>query len=59
MTMGVANATSPMSSSVLAQEFDIDFYIIPLAGFEMVLGCQWLHTLRPVLCNSHYVLLVV
>uniref|UniRef100_A0A0A8ZXJ2 Reverse transcriptase domain-containing protein n=1 Tax=Arundo donax TaxID=35708 RepID=A0A0A8ZXJ2_ARUDO len=32
-----------------AEDFDIDFYIIPLNGYEMVLGCQWLRTLGPIL----------
>jgi hypothetical protein len=27
----------------------LDFFIIPLAGYEMVLGVQWLRTLGPIL----------
>jgi hypothetical protein len=30
-------------------EFILDFFIIPLAGYEMVLGVQWLRTLGPIL----------
>ncbi|RLN06997.1 uncharacterized protein C2845_PM11G15240 [Panicum miliaceum] len=29
--------------------FFIDIYVIPLARHQMVLGCQWLHTLGPIL----------
>jgi hypothetical protein len=29
--------------------FDIDVFVIALEGYEMVLGCQWLRTLGPIL----------
>jgi hypothetical protein len=32
-----------------SKEFVLDLFIIPLAGYEMVLSVQWLHTLRPIL----------
>jgi hypothetical protein len=31
------------------EEFVLDFFVIPLAGYEMVLRVQWLHTLDPIL----------
>jgi hypothetical protein len=31
------------------EKFVLDFFIIPLAGYEMVLGVQWLRTLGPIL----------
>jgi hypothetical protein len=31
------------------EAFIMDFFIIPLAGYEMVLGVQWLRTLGPIL----------
>jgi predicted aspartyl protease len=31
------------------EEFVLDFFIIPLAGYEMVLGVQWMHMLGPIL----------
>jgi hypothetical protein len=57
MTVGVANGDHiscvgfcPGADVFIGQEeFIIDFYIVSLAGYEMVLGCQWLRTLRPVL----------
>jgi hypothetical protein len=57
MTVGVANGDRiscvgfcPGSLVCISQEeFHIDFYIVSLAGYEMVLGCQWLRTLGPVL----------
>ena len=35
--------------SIVGEDFCVDIYAIPLAGYEMVLGCQWLRTLGPVL----------
>jgi hypothetical protein len=32
-----------------SERFVIDMFIIPLGGCEMVLGCQWLRTLGPIL----------
>jgi hypothetical protein len=31
------------------EEFVMGFFVIPLAGYEMVLGVQWLRTLGPIL----------
>jgi hypothetical protein len=31
------------------EPFVMDFFVIPLAGYEMVLGVQWLRTLGPIL----------
>jgi hypothetical protein len=31
------------------EHFRIDFYVISLGGYEVVLGCQWLRTLGPIL----------
>jgi hypothetical protein len=57
MTVGVANGDRiscagfcPGSSVCIDQEeFSIDFYIVSLVGYEMVLGCQWLRMLGLVL----------
>jgi len=35
--------------SVNTEEFQADFYALPLAGYGVVLGTQWLATLGPVL----------
>jgi hypothetical protein len=35
--------------SIGSERFVIDMFIIPLGGCEMVLGCQWLRTLEPIL----------
>jgi hypothetical protein len=31
------------------EEFVLDFFVIPLVGYEMVLGVHWLRTLGPIL----------
>jgi hypothetical protein len=31
------------------EEFVLDFFVIPLAGYDMVLGVHWLRTLGPIL----------
>lgn len=40
---------TPMS--IAPSRFAVDFYIIPLSGFDVILGMQWLSTLGPVLWN--------
>ena len=57
LTVGVANGERVASAgvypntaiSIVGEDFCVDIYAIPLAGYEMVLGCQWLRTLGPVL----------
>jgi hypothetical protein len=34
---------------IAGEQFLIDFYVLPLGGYEVVLGCQWLRTLGPIL----------
>lgn len=36
---------TPMT--IAPSEFAVDFYIIPLTGFDVILGMQWLSTLGP------------
>jgi hypothetical protein len=35
--------------SIAGEEFVLDLFVIPLAGYEMVLGIHWLRTLSPIL----------
>ena len=35
--------------SINDEEFTADFYALPLAGYDVVLGTQWLATLGPIL----------
>jgi hypothetical protein len=57
LSVGVANgdrvACTGLCPAVLVQiggeHFRIDFYVITLGGYEVVLGCQWLRTLGPIL----------
>jgi hypothetical protein len=57
LTVGVANSDRIPSSDVCKnitvtidqEEFAIDLYVIPLGGYGLVLGCEWLRTLGPVL----------
>jgi len=35
--------------SIHSTPFRADLYVMPLAGFDMVLGTQWLATLGPIL----------
>jgi hypothetical protein len=37
--------------SIDDEEFDINCYILSLAGFDVILGVQWLHSLGPILWN--------
>ncbi|CAO2152414.1 unnamed protein product [Urochloa humidicola] len=57
MTVGVANGDRIACDGICPtvpvtignERFSIDFYIIALGGYEMVLGCQWLRTLGPII----------
>ena len=57
LTISVANGERVASAgvcpntaiSIVGEDFCVDIYVIPLAGYELVLGCQWLRTLGPVL----------
>jgi hypothetical protein len=57
LTVGVANGDRvaciglcPAIPLVIGDEtFSIDFFVIALEGYEMVLGCQWLSKLGPIL----------
>ena len=56
MTVGVANGDRVPTSGICAatpirignELFSLDIYVIPLEGYELVLGCQWLRTLGPI-----------
>lgn len=43
---GVCTATT---ITIGDERFTIDIYIIPLGGYELILGCQWLRTLGPII----------
>ncbi|KAF8658447.1 hypothetical protein HU200_058898 [Digitaria exilis] len=57
LTVEVANGDRVPSSGVCkaisvhigGEEFFIDLYVIPLGGYELVLGCEWLVTLGQIL----------
>lgn len=57
LTVGVANGDRVPSAGVCRnvvvhigqEEFCINLFVIPLDGYELVLGCEWLRTLRPIL----------
>ncbi|KAJ1296380.1 hypothetical protein BS78_01G295900 [Paspalum vaginatum] len=57
LTIGVDNGDCIPSTGVCSntritigeESFDIDLYVIPLDGYELVLGCDWLRTLGPIL----------
>lgn len=59
INVSVANETKLSSSricptvffSVNQHNFIAEFFVIPLAGFDLVLGVKWLRTLRPILWN--------
>jgi hypothetical protein len=35
--------------SIASEEFVLDLFVIPLVGYEMVLGVHWLRTINPIL----------
>jgi predicted aspartyl protease len=57
MTVGIANGERIACVGICpavpvlidTERFTIDLYIIALGDYEMVLGCQWLRTLGPIL----------
>lgn len=57
MTVGIANSDHVPTSDVCTatpirignELFSVDMYAIPLAGYKLVLDCQWLRTLGPIL----------
>ena len=59
LTARVANRERIACSGVLPQapisiegvSFCVDLYIMPLAGFDLVLGTQWIATLGPIVCD--------
>jgi hypothetical protein len=59
MTVGVANGErlpcvgvcSALSFSIHGEVFCMDFFVIALDGYEVVLGCNWLCNLGPIIWN--------
>lgn len=57
LTVGVANDDRMPSAGIYRnvvvhisqEEICINLFIILLDGYELVLGCEWLRTLRPIL----------
>ena len=56
LSVGVANGDRVSSSGlckaarlVIDKEFTVDLFVIPLGGFGIVLGCDWLRSLGPIL----------
>jgi hypothetical protein len=66
MNVGVANderlpclgVCSMLSFSINDEPFYIDFLIIALEGYEVVLGCNWLRTLRPIVWDFSHLSMV-
>ena len=56
MTVGVANGERlpcvgvcpALSFSIASEAFDVNFFIIALEGYEVMLGCNWLRNLGPI-----------
>lgn len=56
LTMGVANGERVPFSGICpvtpitigTEHFVVDIDVIPLEGYELILGCQWLQTLEPI-----------
>jgi len=57
LSVGVANGDRVASSGLCKavrlvidkEEFTVDLFVIPLGGFGIVLGCDWLRSLGPIL----------
>jgi len=57
LSVGVANGDRMPCSGILpttpvtigTERFVIDLYVLPLGDYELVLGCQWLKSLGPIL----------
>lgn len=62
LTVGVANGDRVPCDGVCKhvsvmldkEEFTMDLYVLPLGGFDLVLGCDWLRTLGPILWNFEH-----
>jgi hypothetical protein len=65
--MTVANGDHAVHIFIDSEEFIIDLFVIPLEGYDMMLGVQWLRTLGPILwdfertrmscwCDNHRVM---
>jgi hypothetical protein len=62
MSVGVANGKRVACAGIftdtpvrISNELsNMDVYIIPLEGHEVVLGCQWLRTLGPIIWDFEY-----
>jgi predicted aspartyl protease len=59
LTMKVANGEHVTSDGVCrevgmdigSEHFSTNIYVLPLDGFDIILGVQWLHTLGPILSD--------
>jgi hypothetical protein len=66
MNVGVANderlpclgVCSMLSFPINDEPFYIDFLVIALEGYEVVLGCNWLRTLRPIVWDFSHLSMV-
>ncbi|XP_039778416.1 uncharacterized protein LOC120645728 [Panicum virgatum] len=44
----IASVCRGVSMTVEDEQFSADFYVLPLEGYDLILGCDWLHSLGPV-----------
>ena len=59
LSVGVANGDRINTAGICkavrlvvdAEEFMVNLFVIPLGGFRIVLGCDWLRSLGPILWN--------
>jgi hypothetical protein len=62
VTIGVANGDRVACAGLCAavplritnEQFHVDLYVLPLGGYELVLGCQWLRALGPILWDFEW-----